>query len=39
MSIQKKIVWGHKVGRGFSRATPLPAVVLLLASNAVSQAV
>jgi len=38
MSIQKKIVWGQKVGRGFSRAIPLPAVVLL-PSNAVSQAV
>lgn len=38
MSIQKKIVWGHKVGRGVSRAILLPAVVLL-PSHAVSEAV
>jgi hypothetical protein len=38
MSIQNKIVWGHKVGRGFGRAILLPAVVLL-PGKAVSQAV
>jgi len=26
MSIQKKTVWGHKVGRGFSRVFPFLAV-------------